>query len=81
MLRYRSIGTVGSRQIHVAENDTGPDEANHDWPGIFISRDPLAAGRGRVADLQLLDVGVSLLAAAGLPTPADSAGRPVIRWA
>ena len=80
-LRWRSVGTVGGGAIHVYENDTGPDEANHDFPGIFVSREPLAAGRGRVEELSLLDVGVSLLAAAGLPVPADAAGKPSIRWA
>lgn len=80
MMSWRSVGTVGSREIYVRENDTGPDEANHDWSGIFISRDPLATGRGQVDGLQLLDVGVSLLAAAGLPVPQDTTGKPTIRW-
>ncbi|MBX3411473.1 MAG: alkaline phosphatase family protein [Pirellulales bacterium] len=80
MMSWRSVGTVGGREIYVPENDTGPDEANHDWSGIFISRDPLVAGGGEVEGLRLLDVGVSLLAAAGLPVPADTAGQPSIRW-
>lgn len=80
MMSWRSVGTVGGREIYVPENDTGPDEANHDWSGIFISRDPLANGSGEVEGLRLLDVGVSLLAAAELPVPADTAGQPTIRW-
>jgi predicted AlkP superfamily phosphohydrolase/phosphomutase len=62
------------------ENDTGPDEANHDFPGIFISRQPLNAGLGRCHDLRLLDTGPSILAAAGLPIPPRAAGKPSIRW-
>jgi len=80
MMSWRSVGTVGGREIYVPENDTGPDEANHDWSGIFISRDPLMAGSGQVEGLRLIDVGVSLLAAAGLPVPDDTAGQPTIRW-
>lgn len=35
-LRWRSVGTVGLGGIHTFENDTGSDEANHNWDGIFI---------------------------------------------
>jgi predicted AlkP superfamily phosphohydrolase/phosphomutase len=79
-LSWRSVGSVGHRQRYLYENDTGPDEANHDWEGIFISRDPLTAGRGQVAKQSLLDVGVSLLAAAGLSVPPDTAGQVTLRW-
>lgn len=80
-LAWRSVGTVGGGELYVYENDTGPDEANHDFPGIFISRDPLITGRGRGPNLRLLDVAPSLLHAAGLPLPNGSAGTPAIRWA
>lgn len=79
-LAWRSVGSVGGGELYVYENDTGPDEANHDFPGIFISRDPLAAGRGRCEKLRLLDIAPSLLSTAGLPVPSDSAGQPAIRW-
>ncbi len=79
-LAWRSVGAVGNPDVYVYENDTGPDEANHDFPGILISRDPLLAGRGRVDDLRLLDIAPSLLAAAGLPLPHRSAGAATIRW-
>ncbi|MBC7097955.1 alkaline phosphatase family protein [Candidatus Bipolaricaulota bacterium] len=36
-LGWRSIGTVGWRKVHLRENDTGPDEANHSHHGIFIA--------------------------------------------
>ncbi len=38
-LDWRSVGSVGLRSIYTFENDTGPDEANHDWQGIFILND------------------------------------------
>jgi predicted AlkP superfamily phosphohydrolase/phosphomutase len=85
-LSYRSIGTVGNAAgrvkaaIYVEGNDSGPDEANHDWSGVFISRDPLVGQSGRVEGLRLIDISVSLLAAAGLEVPGDTAGRIALRW-
>ncbi len=79
-MRWRSVGTVGAGHIYVEDNDLGPDEANHDWSGIFISRTPLANQPGKVDGLELLDVGVSLLQHAGLPVPADCAGQPRLMW-
>jgi predicted AlkP superfamily phosphohydrolase/phosphomutase len=35
-LEWRPVGSVGLRSIHTFENDLGPDDANHDWHGIFI---------------------------------------------
>ena len=35
-LGWRSVGSVGHGSIHTFENDTGSDEANHDWNGMFI---------------------------------------------
>ncbi len=39
-LLWRSIGSVGHGGLFVAENDTGPDDANHARDGIFILREP-----------------------------------------
>jgi len=36
-LCYRSAGTVGHGRIFLDENDTGPDDAVHDWDGVFIA--------------------------------------------
>lgn len=35
-LKWRSVGSVGPRSIYTLDNNTGPDEANHDWYGILI---------------------------------------------
>ncbi|MEA3560150.1 MAG: alkaline phosphatase family protein, partial [Candidatus Omnitrophota bacterium] len=35
-LSYRSAGTVGHKKLFLGENDTGPDDAVHDWDGVFI---------------------------------------------
>jgi len=39
-LYYRSAGTVGRKTLFLEENDTGPDDAMHDWEGIIIKYDP-----------------------------------------
>lgn len=35
-LHWRSVGSIGSHSVYTFDNDTGPDEANHDWDGIFL---------------------------------------------
>jgi predicted AlkP superfamily phosphohydrolase/phosphomutase len=35
-LDYRSVGSIGYKDTFTFENDTGPDDANHDQYGIFI---------------------------------------------
>jgi predicted AlkP superfamily phosphohydrolase/phosphomutase len=47
-LAWRSVGSVGSRSIYSFDNDTGPDEANHDWHGIFIANAAATAALGEV---------------------------------
>ncbi len=69
-LGWRSVGSVGLRAIHAFENDTGPDEANHDWNGIFLMRGiPGIGGTGRIEDLRLEDVGETILRLFGLEIP------------
>ena len=38
-LNWRAIGTVRNETISADENDTGPDDANHDSCGIFAMND------------------------------------------
>ena len=35
-LNWRSAGTIGYDSPYLEENDTGPDDAVHDYNGIFI---------------------------------------------
>jgi predicted AlkP superfamily phosphohydrolase/phosphomutase len=76
-LDWRSIGTVGTRSLHTFENDTGPDDANHDWHGIFILKTPpgTAQPRGEQQGLRLYDVGPTALRLAGLKPPEEMIGR------
>ena len=36
-LSWRSVGSLGMKQVYTFENDTGPDEANHDWKALFLA--------------------------------------------
>jgi len=39
-LYWRSAGTLGWPSNYLPENDTGPDDAVHDWIGVFAIKDP-----------------------------------------
>lgn len=74
-LKLRSIGSVGSGNIHTFENDRGPDSANHSQAGMLIYYDPRRSGRGYVTGTSLMDIGPGLMHLLGLPIPPDLAGR------
>jgi len=63
-LDWRAIGSVGSGKLHVAENDTGPDDANHDVHGVFIGRVPGIEG-AEISGLGLVDFGPAVLGLLG----------------
>jgi len=76
-LAWRSVGSLGHGSIHTRENDIGPDDANHAQQGIFIMHDPRRSGRGKVEDLQLMDVAPTVLDAFDLPIPSDMQGQRI----
>ena len=76
-LYWRSIGQVGTGTVHVFENDTGPDDANHAHEGLYV----LVAGNvepGRGEERDLRDVAPTLLELLGEPVPADMEGRSLL---
>jgi predicted AlkP superfamily phosphohydrolase/phosphomutase len=76
-LRWRSVGTVGTGEIHTFENDTGPDDANHAPEGLLIAAGPGIAPAGPVPGMQLMDVTPTVLGLFGLDVPADLQGRAI----
>ncbi|MGH7894017.1 MAG: alkaline phosphatase family protein [Candidatus Binatia bacterium] len=79
-LAWRSVGAVGMGGLHTFENDTGPDEANHDWDGLFIlttngAPPPL---RGMQEGATIYDVAPTLLRLLGQPIPDGLAGRAMV---
>jgi predicted AlkP superfamily phosphohydrolase/phosphomutase len=79
-LDWRSIGTVGSRSIHTFENDTGRDDANHDWHGIFVMKTPdgSAQPKGEQQALRLYDVAPTVLRLLGMEPPPHMIGRSIV---
>ena len=79
-LDWRSMGSVGVGAIHVFENDTGPDDANHDRNGIFIFNGPAVpqAVRGsRLEGVTLYDVTPTVLDLFGLDIPDGLVGKKI----
>lgn len=77
-LAWRSIGTVGWNSIHVFENDTGPDDANHAQQGMFIYNDPQRdLGGQRLTGLHLMQIAPTVLQQFGIPIPFDMQKPPI----
>jgi predicted AlkP superfamily phosphohydrolase/phosphomutase len=76
-LYWRSIGQVGTGTVHVFENDTGPDDANHAHEGLYILvADGVEPGRAEERDLR--DVAPTLLRLLGEEVPADMEGMSLV---
>jgi predicted AlkP superfamily phosphohydrolase/phosphomutase len=76
-LFWRSIGLVGTESLHVFENDTGPDDANHAHEGLYmLVADGVPAGPG--PERALFDVAPTLLELLGEAVPGDMEGRSML---
>jgi predicted AlkP superfamily phosphohydrolase/phosphomutase len=77
-LRWRSVGSFGLPDIYTFENDTGPDDANHDQEGVFVLWDSRRNRHGRrIEGLQLMDVAPTILELVSTRVPSDMQGRAV----
>ncbi len=76
-LRWRSVGTVGTGQVHTFENDTGPDDANHAQDGLIVLAGPGIPAEGPVPGLEIRDLAPTVLRLFGLDVPADLQGRAI----
>jgi predicted AlkP superfamily phosphohydrolase/phosphomutase len=77
-LAWRSIGSVGWDGIHVRENDTGPDGANHARQGMFLYSDPSRDLEGRQLDgLELRQIAPTVIKLLGLDVPYDMQAKPI----
>jgi predicted AlkP superfamily phosphohydrolase/phosphomutase len=75
-LYWRSVGSIGSGQIHTSENDTGPDDANHAERGIFILHDfGQHLGGHELHGLQLMDFAPTVLDLFDMTPPPEMLGR------
>lgn len=75
-LRWRAAGSVGHPSLHARENDIGPDDANHDWDGIFLLRAGSAdLGGRRVSGMGLIDMTRTILDRSGVAAGDHIGGR------
>ena len=72
-LGWRSNGSLGHGRHWTFENDTGPDDANHDRDGICVIAGP-GIPAGRREDLSIYDIAPTILDLAGLE-PQGTRGR------
>ncbi len=78
-LDWRSAGSVGTGTVHLFENDTGPDDANHAEEGIFICNYP-PERFSRVKDVfSIYDIAPTVLGFFGIPIPADMIGENLLK--
>jgi predicted AlkP superfamily phosphohydrolase/phosphomutase len=77
-LHWRSVGSLGHKDIYTFENDTGPDDANHAQDGMIIYYDPKQHLNGQQLNgLQLMDVAPTVLHLMGLSVPDDMQGKVI----
>lgn len=75
-LDWRSAGTIGHRRVHIFENDTGPDDANHAQEGVFIWHNHGRLG-GSDHKVSIYDVAPSILDYYSLSIPEEMIGKPL----
>ncbi len=76
-LNWRSVGSVGYDSIYTFENDTGPDDANHDYHGMFVMNDRSGRGGQELEGLHLMDVAPTVLDLLGEAVPDDMQGKVI----
>ena len=83
-LNWRGAGTVGNASLHLFENDTGPDDANHAQDGVFIFRPSKEFGdfpyeKGEeLKGLEIYDVAPTVLGYFGFGIPEDWQGKSIL---
>lgn len=77
-LYWRSAGAVGMGAVHLAENDTGPDDANHSRYGVFIGYNLKRGLRGRIEGMHIQQVAPTVLSLFGVVPPPDLSVRSIL---
>ncbi len=76
-LNWRSAGTVGYDSMYLDENDTGPDDAVHDWFGIYVLYDPKKRLGKDLGPKSILDIAPTSLKILGVEIPKDMEGNVI----
>jgi predicted AlkP superfamily phosphohydrolase/phosphomutase len=76
-LFWRSAGKVGFNSIYTFDNDTGPDDANHDWCGVFMMYDKSIKKGREIDETSIYDIAPTILNNMGLAVPKTMRGKPL----
>ena len=76
-LKWRSAGTVGYKSMYLDENVTGPDDAVHDYNGVFIIYDPSKEKGEKLDEKNILDIAPTILKIFGITIPKDLEGKSI----
>ena len=74
-LNWRSAGTVGYNSMYLDENDTGPDDAVHDYFGIFVLSCLNKNISKNIDTKNILDIAPTILRVFGIDVPEDLEGK------
>jgi predicted AlkP superfamily phosphohydrolase/phosphomutase len=77
-LDWRSAGSVGMGTIHIFENDTGPDDANHAQEGIFITTLKLREPVAHKDPYSIFDIAPTVLDYFEIDVPHDMIGESLL---
>ncbi|MBX7259367.1 MAG: alkaline phosphatase family protein [Candidatus Hydrogenedentes bacterium] len=76
-LAWRAIGTVAHDSVFSTENDTGPDDANHDYHGLLIMDDGGERAGRLIRGKSILNVAPTVLSLLNVPIPGDFQAGPI----
>jgi len=77
-LNWRSAAQIGTGEVHIFENDTGPDDANHAKNGIYVLRMPKGEKGTKADQYSIYDIAPTILDFFGLDIPKDMKGKSLI---
>ena len=76
-LNWRSAGTIGYNSMYLDENDTGPDDAVHDWFGVYVLYDPMKKVGKNLGIKSILDIAPTSLKILEVDIPKEMEGKVI----
>jgi predicted AlkP superfamily phosphohydrolase/phosphomutase len=77
-LDYRSVGSLGTGSVITTENDTGPDDANHDFYGMLAISGGKSRLRGRIEGARIYDIAPTVCKLLDVPYDEPTAARSLL---
>ncbi len=77
-LYWRAGQNIGNDTVYDFDTEVGPDDAVHDYDGVFVMARPGEQKGQRIAGLHLMDVAPTVLKLMGVEVPSDFEGHSLI---